>query len=166
MNLQEYLYYLNDQTFGNPPPKPVRKPQPLRGPNQVQSKIPNQPKPPLDPQTRGSVKNYFNYMVWTTKILRQGEIFRKNCYQNNCEQFEVGTSDRRICKDRCDIETCKKIIALLKASISKCQQSQDPNRCKQRYATLIPLYQQKLNNISRKFVIASKQKQNRKISVG
>jgi len=164
MNLTKYLQFLEEQTFGNPPKPPVQKPQPARGPNKVNPQAPKQPVAPVDPQTKGNPKQYFNYMLWTTKILKQGEIFRKNCYTNNCAQFQAGTGNRRICKDRCDIETCKKIIEMLKISMVKCKDSQNPDQCKQRYSTLIPLYQKKLNAISTKYV--KNKKQQDKINVG
>jgi hypothetical protein len=164
MNLVNYLNFLNEERFGNPPVKPVQNPQPLRGPNQVKSKTPKQPGAPENPQEKAGPKQYFNYMVWTSKILKQGEIFRKNCYMNNCSQYGAGTGDRRICKDRCDIETCKKVIAMLRISMSKCKETQNPNACKQRYVTLIPLYQNKLNSISAKFVVNKKQQD--RINVG
>jgi hypothetical protein len=105
-------------------------------------------------------------MLWTTKVLKQGEIFRKNCYTQNCAEFEIGSGDRRVCKDRCDIETCKKVIALLRASMNKCSKSQFPEKCKVRYAQLIPLYQQKLNKISKKYLEAQKRKKRNEVHVG
>jgi hypothetical protein len=95
-------------------------------------------------------------MLYTINVLKQGEIFRKACYQNNCSKFPPGSGDKRICNDRCDIETCKKIIGLLRVSMNQCAKSKDPEKCKQRYVTLIPLYQEKLNKISAKFVKQNK----------
>lgn len=160
MNLQEYLDFLKEQRFGNQPPKPVQNPQAARGPNTQKPKVPKQPsnpqapgqKPPAGQQAQGTPSSYFNYMFWTSNVLKQGEIFRKACYQNNCSQQAAGSTERRLCNDRCDIESCKRIIGLLRASMSKCAQSKDPDKCKQRYATLIPLYQEKLNKISAKFI--------------
>jgi hypothetical protein len=166
MILSDYLIYLNEQRMGVQPPKPVQKPQPKRGPNQVQSKTPQRPQNPTEPMKKVSPKSYFNYMVWTSNILKQGEIFRRNCYTNNCQQFEIGTEDRRVCKDRCDVETCKKIIGLLRVSMNQCANSKDPEKCKQRYSTLIPLYQQKLIKISNKFVKATKAKKQKDLKVG
>jgi len=188
--LSNYLKFLNEQSMGVAPNRPVQRPQSGRKPNIKKSTTPQKPKTPLPPQVikqkqvpkknlnpiqnreqekatnQTNPKAYFNYMVWTSKILKQGEIFRKNCYSQNCSEFEIGTGDRRICKDRCDIETCKKVIALLRASMSKCSQAQDPNKCKQRYAQLIPLYQDKLNKISRKFIEAEKRKKKSEVHVG
>jgi len=186
MNLTTYLNYINEQ-FGVAPKPSVRKPQASRptSTKRLQPKTPKVSTAPVNPQTKkqqsipkntlDQIKNqaaqknpkaYFNYMLWTTKILKQGEIFRKKCYSDNCEQFEAGTGDRRICKDRCDIETCKKVIQLLKTSISKCSQSQQPDKCKVRYMQLIPLYQDKLNKISKKFIEAEKRKQKSNLQVG
>jgi hypothetical protein len=165
MILSEYLQFLNEQRLGNQPPNPVKKPQPAKGPNQIKSKVPKQPTKPINPQEQSKAKSYFNYMVWSTKIIKQGEIFRKSCYGNNCQQFALGSGDRRVCKDRCDIETCKKIIAMLKASINSCDKSQNPEQCKRRFTELIPLYQKKLNMISSKF-ISSNKKETKKPNVG
>lgn len=194
MNISDYLKLLNEQTMGVNPNQPVRKPQASRPttPNQIKPKVPKQPNNPVSPQVtqqkkvpqknmnpnqnmqqkkdeqnqKGTSKQYFNYMLWTSKILKQGEIFRKNCYGQNCSQFELGTGDRRICKDRCDIETCKKVIQLLQASVGKCSQSNNPEKCKQRYQTLIPLYRNKLNKISKKFIDAQKRKKNQEVKIG
>ena len=151
--------------MGNQPKNPVQKPQPVRGPNQVNPKAPQQADPYKTPDQKGQVKGYFNYMIWTSKILKQGEIFRRMCYQNNCVEMAAGSGDRRVCKDRCDIETCKKIIGMLRVSMGKCAQSKDQDQCRQRYEMLIPLYQKKLNTISARFV-ASKKKQTPKPNVG
>ena len=156
MILNDYLNFLNEQRMGNQPVNPVQKPQPARGSNQVKSKVPGQPQAPVNPQEKASPKGYFNYMVWTTKVLKQGEIFRRVCYQNNCQQFAGGSGDRRVCKDRCDIETCKKVIGMLRISMGKCAQAKEPDKCKQRYSTLIPVYQKKLNTISNRFATAKK----------
>ena len=191
MILHKYLRFLNEQQYGVAPNTPVQKPQAGRATYQKQTRVPKVPINPVPPQVikkkqvakknmnpnqnreqdqyrpnQKTPKAYFNYMVWTSKILKQGEIFRKTCYNNNCGQFEVGTGDRRICKDRCDIETCKKVIALLKASVGKCSQSQFPDKCKVRYMQLIPLYQEKLNAISKKFIEAEKRKKQAEIQVG
>ena len=111
-------------------------------------------------------KSYFDYMLWTSNVLKQGEIFRKNCYGSNCQEFAAGSGDRRICKDRCDIETCKKVIQMLQVSQTKCAQSNNPDKCKVRYMQLIPLYQEKLNKISKKFIEADKRKKKSEIKVG
>lgn len=192
MNLTNYLSIIqNEQQYGLPPQRPVQNPRGANQPRIPKQKIPKIPQSPMDPQTKKlnqrpkrtmdqikndkfkeeknkqiNPKSYFNYMKWTSNIIKQGEIFRKNCYNDNCSQYQAGTGDRRICKDRCDIETCKRIIQLLKASINKCNQSNDPTKCKQRYQQLIPLYQQKLNKISKKFIDAEKRKQKSDIQVG
>lgn len=154
IKLKTYLNYLNEQQFGINPPQPVQNPEPSRP---TKFKQPKQPSQPKVPQAKGvNPKAYFNYMVWTTKILKQGEIFRRNCYNDNCSEFQIGTGKRRICKDRCDVEACKKVIQLLNASISKCNNSVDPDKCRQRYMTLIPLYQNKLRKISSKFIQKTK----------
>lgn len=190
MTLSKYLLFLNEQ-YGVAPKPPVQSPQAGRTAYQKQTriqKVPNNPVPPqvikkkqvakkkMNPnqnkeqdqytQHQKNPKAYFNYMFWVSKILKQGEIFRKNCYEQNCSQFEIGTGDRRVCKDRCDIETCKKVIALLRASIGKCKDSVDPQKCKVRYMQLIPLYQEKLNKISKKYIEAQKQEKKAKVQVG
>jgi len=193
MNLSNYLIYIQEQIYGIPPNKPVQKPQVKKSEDaargRLRLKAPRVPKAPEDPQTRrlknkeqklkkdkvknqifqqkkkDSIKSYFNYMLWTSNIIKQGEIFRKNCYNDNCSQFEVGTGDRRVCKDRCDVETCKRIIQLLKVSMSKCNKAEYPDKCKVRYMQLIPLYQNKLNEISKKFIKNEKTKNNN-INVG
>lgn len=179
--LEEYLKFIEEQQFGVPPQKPVQNPQPGRAITPAMTKQKSvAPKTPISPQqqklksvpnqTRDQQKNnkktYFNYMVWTSKILKQGEIFRKNCYTSNCDQYEIGTGDRRICKDRCDIETCKRVIKLLRASASKCSSSENPDLCRVRYAQLIPLYQAKLNKISLNYVKATKVQKKQNFKVG
>jgi hypothetical protein len=194
MNLHNYLQFLSEQSVGLPPQRPVQKPRGPNQQRIPKPKVSKVPKIPMNPQEKKlserpkrtadqikndafrkknnsvnkslNVKTYFNYMVWTSKILKQGEIFRKNCYINNCHQFEVGTGDRRICKDRCDIETCKKVIQMLQVSQSKCAQSQNPDKCKMRYHQLIPLYKNKLNKISNKFMKAAERKKSSEINVG
>ena len=185
MKIKSYLEYLQEQVYGFPPVKPVQKPKAAK-PKQIQPKVPTAPKPPVSPQVtkqkntpkknmdqiknqepeKKSITAYFNYMLWTTKIIKQGETFRKNCYNDNCAKFEIGTGDRRICKSRCDVETCKKIIAMLKISMQKCSQSNDPQRCKIRYMQLIPLYEKKLNEISTKFIESEKSKKASTTNVG
>lgn len=190
MTLSKYLNFLNEQ-YGVATKTPVQRPQAGRPTYQKQTRIPKTPNNPVPPQVikkkqvakkkmnsnqnkeqdqyeihQKNPKAYFNYMLWTSKILKQGEIFRKNCYEQNCSNFEIGTGDRRVCKDRCDIETCKKIIALLRASIGKCKDSVDPQKCKVRYMQLIPLYQEKLNKISKKYIEAQKQEKKAKVQVG
>ena len=191
MILTNYLNFLNEQQYGIAPKRPIQRPQTVRSSYQKQTRVPKVPQNPVPPQVikkkqvarknmnpeqnreqntynpnRTTPKAYFNYMLWTSRILKQGEIFRKNCYEQNCSQFEIGTGDRRICKDRCDIETYKKVIALLKASISKCTTSMFPEKCRVRYMQLIPLYQEKLNIISKKYIEAQKIKKNAEIQVG
>jgi len=177
MNIVEnYLNFLQEQRFGVQPALPVQNPQAGRV-VVANPAVPMAPQNPVAPQykqpsqqnlntvqkrakkeaeqqkTRKHPIQYFNYMVWTTRIIKQGEIFRQNCYTDNCSQYDVGTGKRRLCKDRCDIETCKKIIKLLQISKSKCKDSETPDKCKVRYMQLIPLYQEKLNSISRKYII-------------
>lgn len=170
MKIQKYLEFIQNEQYGIPPKIPTQNPRaPMDPQSRLQKNTPDKSMNQIKNQSfqnKQHPKLYFNYMSWTTKILKQGEIFRKNCYLDNCEQFEIGTGDRRICKDRCDIETCKRVIKLLQASISKCSQSNDPNKCKQRYMELIPLYKQKLNNISKKFLEAQRRKKQLQISVG
>lgn len=168
MKLKNYLNFLNEQKFGVAPPTPVQKPQASRptSPKRVQPKVPKNPTAPEPPQNRSSKIAYFNYMLWTSKILKQGEIFRRMCYTNNCDQYEIGTGDRRICKDRCDIESYKKVISLLRVSMSKCNSSEFPEKCRVRYMQLIPLYQEKLNKLSGKYIKAEKSKQRYNTKVG
>lgn len=189
MNLSCYLNLLSEQKYGVAPNPPVQNPQggrpayqgamqpnvpqakPIPVPPQVtqQKQVPKKNMNPVqnkEQEKKAGPKSYFNYMLWTSKILKQGEIFRKNCYSDNCNQFEIGTGDRRICKDRCDIETCKKVIALLRASIGKCKDSNYPDKCKVRYLQLIPLYQEKLNDISKKFIKGQNIKKKQEIKVG
>jgi len=167
-NIDTYLNFLHEQQYGIQPPNPVQNPEPARATSvaRLKPRVPKSNRTPVSPQERKlrsvpedknkiTSKSYFNYMTWTSKIIKQGEIFRTNCYADNCEQYALGTGDRRICKDRCDVETCKKILAMLRISMSKCSQAQNPNLCKVRYAQLIPLYQEKLTAISRKFVKAA-----------
>ena len=154
-----------------PPQKPVQPPKevpvnkPVPKPVDKSQQKP-QPQPQDEQPKKAAPKAYFNYMAWSSKILKQGEIFRKQCYTNNCDQHAAGTGDRRICKDRCDIETCKKVIALLKASQGKCATTNDPKKCKERYMYLIPLYQEKLNKISAKYIEAQKRKKKAEFDVG
>jgi len=187
--ISKYLNYLNEDSFGVAPKKPVQNPQAGRATsvNRLQPKTPQAKNNPVSPQVQQqktvpkkdmnpiqnreqeksvNTKQYFNYMIWTSKVIKQGEIFRKNCYSQNCGQHAAGTGDRRVCKDRCDVETCKKIIQMLRASIGKCGTSKDPEKCKQRYSTLIPLYQNKLNKISKKFMTADKKKKSSEFKVG
>lgn len=177
MNLKIYLKILNEQTFGVQPALPTQVPQPstIRSVNMNVSapQIPVSPQirkqrvatgqgkghgirrvKVLQPKKNSNPVEYFNYMIWTANIIKQSEIFRKNCYNQNCSQYEVGTGDRSACKNRCDIETCKKIISMLKTSTNKCDTSSNPDKCKIRYLQLIQLYQEKLNEISRKFIKA------------
>jgi len=181
--LSTYLNFLNEQQFGQPPENPPQNRRPKHyypgKPRQVAGKPQNplppgekerQPvsntNPPEDNKGIPSPKNYFNYMVWTAKVLKQGETFRNQCYGENCGQFAVGTGDRRICKDRCDIETCKRVIQLLQASVGKCKDSMNPAQCKRRYEMLIPLYREKLNKISKKFLTNQKQQKRAEVKVG
>jgi len=170
--LNEYLNFLQEQFINPAPVTPVQNPMAMRAPSpeRVTSQRPETPKPPTGPNVKLNydkpVKSYFNYMLWTSKIIKQGEIFRSNCYSANCSQHEPGTGDRRICKDRCDIETCKKIIAMLKISAPKCKDAKNPQLCKVRYAQLIPLYEQKLRVISSKFLKAERIQKQTKPQVG
>jgi len=168
MNLNKYLKYLNEQKFGSQPPKPVQNPRAGLSTSikRLQPKVPKQPKIPQAPTESVLHPGYFNYLVWTSKIVKQGEIFRNNCNSEQCGQFEVGTGDRRICKKRCEIEACKKVIALLKASADKCKDSMTPDKCKQRYFQLIPLYQNRLNKLSKKFIESEKVQKQASIKVG
>ena len=170
-NLDKYLNLIQE-LIGVPPKHPVQNPQPSRATTaaKIAPNIPKAKKPPIAPNIKldynKPAKAYFNYMLWTTKIIKQGEIFRKNCYEENCGQFALGTGDRRICKDRCDIETCKKILSMLRISMSKCNSAQNPQLCKVRYAQLIPLYQEKLNNISKSYIKAERIQKETKPQVG
>jgi hypothetical protein len=169
--LNDYLDFLHEQ-IGVPPRPPVQNPQPSRATtaDKVEPNTPVAKKPPVAPNVKidysKPAKAYFNYMLWTTKIIKQGEVFRKKCYDDNCGQFEIGTGDRRICKDRCDIETCKKILALLRISMSKCTGAKNPQLCRVRYAQLIPLYQDKLTNISKSYIKAERIQKQTKPEVG
>ena len=181
--LNEYLNFLHEQTFGVQPPRPVQNPQgPMRkSMKRLQPKVPTAPKNPTSPKeaertakrdiakerARTSQKQqYFNYMLWTTNILKQGEIFRKNCYNDNCGSYEIGTGERRVCKDRCDVEACKKIVQMLRVSIEKCKYSKTPDQCKVRFMQLIPLYQEKQNQISKKFLKAERSQNKVKYQIG
>ena len=196
MKIKEYLIFLNEQQLGLPPQRPVQKPRGPNQPRIPKPKVPKIPGAPVNPQlkqmqnrpkrTIDQIKNdkfqknkssnqksnipnpksYFNYMLWTSNILKQGEIFRRNCYGSNCQGFPAGSGDRRICKDRCDVETCKKVIQMLRVSMVKCTQSNNPDKCKQRYQQLIPLYQEKLNKISKSFIKADERKKKSDINVG
>lgn len=178
MNLKGYLNFLNEQTFGVQPALPTQVPQAstIRSVNMSNITAPQIPVAPqvkkqrvatgqgrghgirqvktLKPVKSTNPAEYFNYMMWTSNIIKQSEIFRKNCYDQNCSTYEVGTGDRSACKHRCDIETCKKIIEMLKASVSKCNTSDNEDKCKIRYLQLIQSYQEKLNEISKKFIKA------------
>jgi hypothetical protein len=148
MNINEYLQFLNDQ-YGVPPAKPVQNPQAGRTPSikRLQPKTPQQPNNPISPQDKVKSKPY-DYLVFTNKILKQGEIFRKKCYAIKCEAFE--STNKIICKDKCDIQTCQQIIKTLKSSIGKCNNIPNQKLCRQRYVQLISAYQQKLSIILKK----------------
>jgi len=170
-NLDNYLDFIQE-LIGVTPKPPVQRPQPARATSaeRAQPNTPDAKKPPVAPNVKVDynkpAKAYFNYMLWTTKIIKQGEVFRKNCYDNNCGQFALGTGDRRICKDRCDVETCKKILSLLRISMSKCNSAQNPQLCRVRYAQLIPLYQEKLTNISKSYIKSERIQKQTKPQVG
>ncbi len=151
MTLSKYLLFLNEQ-YGVAPKTTVQRPQAGRPTYQKQTRVPKVPNNPVPPQ-----------------VIKKKQLAKKKMNSNQNkeqDQFEIGTGDRRVCKDRCDIETCKKVIALLRASIGKCKDSVDPQKCKVRYMQLIPLYQEKLNKISKKYIEAQKQEKKAKVQVG
>ena len=103
MTLSKYLLFLNEQ-YGVAPKTTVQRPQDGRPTYQKQTRVPKVPNNPVPPQVikkkqlakkkmnsnqnkeqdqyeihQKNPKAYFNYIVWTSKILKQGEIFRKNC---------------------------------------------------------------------------------------
>lgn len=172
MKLYEiYLEQIQQVSQPKQSQNPVQKPRP----SQVIVKQPNNNPKPKQPkqiqqdnghQQKVNPKSFFDYMTWTSKIIKQGEIFRNNCDQSNCNQYQIGTAEKRICKNRCTIEGYKKIIQMLKVSMNKCSQSNVPQKCQFRYRTLIPLYQEKLNKLSSSFIAAEKRKKKSEINVG
>lgn len=171
MIINDYLYFLQEQQFGVQPKRPVQNPRGKyrKSMKRLQPKTPkarDNPSAPRMPSpaerqaqedavmqsSRLNKGQYFNYMVWAAKLSKQGEIFKRNCYEDNCAEMGVGSGERRLCKDRCDIEAYKKIIQMLQISINRCANSATPDQCRIRFKQLIPVYQEKLNALSKKFI--------------
>jgi hypothetical protein len=188
---EKYLNFLFEE-FGFPPNLPVQKPRPSRfktakqmkprtiqinkvplPPDQIKKKQIAKKKLPVVLQNNvneSNTKQYFNYMMWVSTIVKQGEVFKKKCYADNCDNFEIGTREKRLCKYRCKIESYRRVVQLLKKSVSKCKNSQNPQKCRSRYYSLIPQYELKINEMTKKYLDELKMKKeretNKRVSVG